>query len=264
MDRVGQLLAEYEALSLAEAARVAGGLYEEAADVFMRLSLLYDRHDALNAVQPANSGDCFAHSFDEAHFEISDCAERWDDVAAALEDLEPVYFLSGVHEFHKHDCRLRGPYLDRREPDDWMARGYARVENIRVEEVTPAGLLAEIVSGGYSLPAFRVTLRATGIQVTAEGEDEARGFALDDARDFLRQNSYTVDGAEPFELSPCEKPEDVPEDVEVELEESGPDEGEGLWTYAALVSVVVYAPDEAMAAIGAATRFELERELSDA
>jgi hypothetical protein len=115
---------------------------------------------------------------------------------------------------------------------------------------------------GPASRVFSVTLRAAGIQVTAEGESQARRYALDDARDFLQQHNYTVD-----EIAPCDlNPDDTDGEearVEVELTECGPNRGAGLWTFDATVCLPVPADDEAEAVLVAAARLELEGVLTE-
>jgi hypothetical protein len=110
------------------------------------------------------------------------------------------------------------------------------------------------------LSAFRVTIRAEGIQVTATGEEQAERYAMDDAREFLAANRYTVESVEPADDDPDDV-HNVPADVRVEITAAGPARGEGLWTFAALVTVTVASRSEAEAPDSAAFALELEGEL---
>lgn len=145
MVQIEETLDAYEDLSLPDACREAGRLFDELAAIHLRLSLLYDaQHNDLNEVQPANTSEAFEGSFDETHLEIGDCADRWRDAADALEDEEgAVFFLSGVDE-RGFDRRLRGPYISSAEPEEWMQGGYGlctnlRVENVPAKDFRPAG-----------------------------------------------------------------------------------------------------------------------------
>lgn len=141
-DRISELHASYEALSLPDAAREAERLYGLLYDAAMRLGLLYDAQP-LNAIQPADDGGAITQSLDEWAAEISHVGEHWGNVATMIEEEADGFYLVGRFERSEHEGELRGPYLKPDQPEDWAARGY-RDRNGRCVRVTSAELLDRI------------------------------------------------------------------------------------------------------------------------
>jgi hypothetical protein len=80
-----------------------------------------------------------------------------------------------------------------------------------------------------------VTLRATGIEVTASNESQAIRYLLEDGRQFRSSWEYELSHTDR-----TDEDEDDADDVRVEAETSEPEgEGERTWTGNVLFTVVV-------------------------